>query len=142
MRLVWSMLLAAVSMLVACESGPVEPPLRWYDDGVDEACIEVPDRVSFGAVPVGAASDVVPVSIVSTCAGTLELRRIDADGQDAAAFVLVDLDDVLLREGEEAELRVQFMPEILGHLTGRLVFESNAADGAAVMRVDGLGVGW
>ncbi|NOY26418.1 MAG: choice-of-anchor D domain-containing protein [Oligoflexia bacterium] len=97
------------------------------------------ETIDFGEVIVGNQST-IGILVKNTGDGPLTIDSADLDGTTSADFTFMDLTSFTIDKGEEAELSVRYVPDIVGQDYGRVQLGTNDPS-AAIANIDLAGFG-
>jgi len=110
-------------------------------NGVAQAATELSASVTalhFRDTAVGSRSSALPVILHNTGTRTITIKSTSVSSRNFQRYM--DREDVVLRPGDEMELKVWFTPSTTGALTASLSITSNASNSPLTIALTGTGV--
>ena len=123
--------------------GPLVPAgLACNDYGVQAGVPAIAlstELIDFGEIVVGNQAT-IGILVGNEGLGALVIEAAELDGTTSPDFALVDVDALNIGQGEQAELRVRYVPDLVGQDYGRVALVTNDPE-APIVNVDLQGFG-
>lgn len=133
------LLATASSLLAALAAGAVGCTDYDVQAGLPELSLSA-ELIDFGQVVLGNQST-IGIEVQNTGLGDLVIESAELDGTTSPDFSFVDLSAYTIPKGQSAELKVRYVPDVIGQDYGRVALTTNdAAHPIANVDLTGFGV--